>query len=595
MKQPFVCFFGGKFIQPQKDKIAETTTPYFFENDTKIKEILNEIKPHVIVSVGEKDSDFPNLLSLPIRERSKWIHYQNSTKVVENLAQLYHCFVNHSIKYHNDQELVSIFTTSYNSGDFILRPFESLQKQTYTHWEWVILDDSNGDENWRNLVRLKEKDPGRIRVYRPEKNSGVIGNVKQLASSLCRGGYVVEMDHDDELTPKALEYLVAAGKMFPDAGFFFSDFTEIHENGDNFSYGDHFSLGYGAYRKQYDEKFKKWVNICASSPVNHMTIRYLVGCPNHYRAWRMSTFKEIGGWNPAFHVADDYEIMVRTFLNTRMVRIPFMSYYQYRNSGGNNHTFIRNKEIQKLWRTISRYYNKQISERLIELSGKDPFVNNWENWKQLNKYWIHPRYEAKLNYMYPIQGSVLNPLVSAVMVSEGFGHNNEDVKNNLIEGIKKLMDQTYKTLEVMVVGNKCEVIEKVMDSLLEPGQENSEELVDEINRDRVKKDLNWWNFQGRGARIDCINFALKLINLGELTFLVDQYKLNELESFYKQDFINRAVDLLRQDPELQIVILKGTRHIVHRTTLYEKHGYWNHGEPDLLQVWKDKKEKWQEI
>lgn len=586
MKQPFVCFFGGEFSDIQKNKIAETSTPYFYQNDTQLAKIIKEIRPHVFVTVGDKFENFKRLMALPLRERQRWIHYDNVSIVMNSLGRIYHCFVDHSIRYHNDSELVSIFTTSYNSGKYIERPYESLIKQTYQHWEWVIVDDSNGDENFRNLVRLQERDPNRIRIYRPEKNSGVIGNVKQLASSLCRGGYLVEMDHDDELTPKALEYLVKAGNMFPDAGFFYSDFTEIHENGDNFCYGDNFALGYGAYRKQYDPKFQKWVNICASSPINHMTIRYLVSCPNHYRAWRMSTFKEIGGWNPNFHVADDYEIIVRSFLNTKMVRIPFHSYYQYRNAGGNNHTFIRNKEIQKLWKTISRYYNIKISKRLKELTGSDPFMENWENWKQLNRCWLHSRYEKALNYTFPIKDSENKALVSVVMTCEGVSENQEEVRSEILLALNKLLKQSYNNIEVMIVGNKCCILDNVMDGLLQDSGE--------IDLERIKKDINWWNFQQKTDLIDCRNFATKLINLGSLTFIVDQERLDDLDVFFGNCLIERAVDLLRQNPLLNFVVLRNTNHVIYRSKLHEKYGHWQK-ENDLLQIWKESGEPWQMI
>ena len=78
-------------------------------------------------------------------------------------------------------------------------------------------------------------------------------------------------------------------------------------------------------------------------------------------------------------MAGDYELLLRTFLDTRMVRVPELGYIQWRNQGGaikagNTHQ-ERNKEIQRLVRAFSQDYDRRIHERFLEL-GVDDFV--WE-------------------------------------------------------------------------------------------------------------------------------------------------------------------------------------------------------------------------
>ena len=103
-----------------------------------------------------------------------------------------------------------------------------------------------------------------------------------------------------------------------------------------------------------------------------------MAAPNHIRSWRATTYAEIGGHGDYIHVADDYELMVRTFLNTRMCRIPEMCYVQYRNYGVGNTHQSRNSEIQRLVRYFSTFYDKMIHERFLEL-GVDDFV--WQEGK----------------------------------------------------------------------------------------------------------------------------------------------------------------------------------------------------------------------
>lgn len=604
MKQPIVSVFGGSFNVDDQKKLTETTTPYFFPNDQQLDKVMREKLPQVIATVGPNQADFKQVMKLSRRERLKWLHFDSPQELLKKIDSLYFCFVNHAIKFHQDPDLVTIFSSSYNSGEYIKRPFKSLLNQTYQHWEWVIVDDSDGDENWANLVKLKQMDP-RIRVYRADKNSGVIGQVKNLASSLARGSLLMEVDHDDELTPRAIEYLVQASRDYPEAGFFHSDFVEIHEDGKNFSYGDMFGLGYGSYRKEWNEERKKWINVVNTIPINPATIRYLVACPNHFRAWRTSVFREIGGWNHNFHVADDYEMMARSFLHTKFVKIRENCYYQYRNSGGNNHTFIRNREIQKLWRNISRYYNLQFNQRLIQLGKEDPYVSNWENYRQWQRCWLNEDYEEHLCETMKSRGrNPRQPLVAVAIVC---------YEPESLEVAKAAMElalrQSYPELQITAVGNCISEFEEMMDGVIdvwdkgipvkttevnEDGTTREEEkMVKIVDVERAKRDLRWWNTNQISYFRGCLNYIVKASSEGDLVCYFDTGDLSKVEEFYKRDFIQRAVDMLVADTDLQMVVLRGTKHLVHRRSLFKKYGYWGINK-DLFEIWKEK-EKFQEI
>ena len=65
-------------------------------------------------------------------------------------------------------------------------------------------------------------------------------------------------------------------------------------------------------------------------------------------------------------VADDYDMLVRTFLSTKYVAIPDLLYIQYRNENGDNSTFHRNNQIQILVKELYNYYLPRINERLQE-------------------------------------------------------------------------------------------------------------------------------------------------------------------------------------------------------------------------------------
>jgi glycosyltransferase involved in cell wall biosynthesis len=270
----------------------------------------------------------------------------------------------------NGQPLVSIFTPTFRTGERAFRAYRSLQHQTYDNWEWVVVDDSDdGGATFRVLTEVAQAEP-RLSVHSLHKHSGKIGEVKRRACALSQGEILVELDHDDQLTPDALSDIVRTFQREPHAGFVYSNWAEVAEDsGVPLSYGDSWAFGYGNYGiENYNGRSLAVANAPA---LNAQTIRHIVGMPNHVRAWRRDAYWQIGGHNPGLHVADDYELLLRTFLHTHMVHIPKLCYIQYLQTGSNTQD-IRRGEIQRLVRCFSEHYDRQIHERLLQLNLPDP-------------------------------------------------------------------------------------------------------------------------------------------------------------------------------------------------------------------------------
>jgi hypothetical protein len=158
----------------------------------------------------------------------------------------------------------------------------------------------------------------------------------------------------------------------PDSGFVYTDCAEvIGDDHINATYPDGWGFGYGSYR--YGEYYERDYMVTNYPSINSKTIRHIVGVPNHARAWTSKFYHSIGGHNKNLHVADDYELLVRTFLNTRMTHVKHFGYIQYHH--GNNTQTVRNAEIQRLVKLIWLAYEEDIHNRFIEL-GVDDFIWN---------------------------------------------------------------------------------------------------------------------------------------------------------------------------------------------------------------------------
>ena len=324
--------------------------------------LLFDTKYALLITYGDMNYD----INIPNRMRLQWIHMKTIDLDSFNSAVNY-CYMTIMTRPHEQiRPIFSVFTTCYHSYDKIIRAYESLKVQMLNDWEWVILDDSEEENHFLFLKHLFQQE-SRVRLYKRSQNSGFIGNVKNEAVSLCRGKYVLELDHDDEIVPSLLTH---ATKVFedPEVGFIYTDFINIYENGNNFQYGNHFGLGYsGYYRKKYKGK---WVFVAMTPNINSKTLSHIVSVPNHARIWRKNTLLDMGNYNEYLPISDDYELLLRTAVHTKMVKIPMLGYIQYMNNESNNFSLIRNSEINRLrWHLTKHCYQKWNIESVMEQKG----------------------------------------------------------------------------------------------------------------------------------------------------------------------------------------------------------------------------------
>jgi glycosyltransferase involved in cell wall biosynthesis len=297
-----------------------------------------------------------------------------------------------------------LFTPIYNTGTKLWKTYESIKHQTYQNWEWVVVNDSNDNGVTLKIAEEIADLDSRVKVYDfHKKTGGIVGESKYRAASLCNGIYLMEMDHDDYLTPDAVDLMVEAFQKYPDCKFVYSDFAEIDENHNSLTYGDSFSFNYGSYRdEEYNGRVYKTVN---TSGINPKTIRHIVGVPNHFRAWERFFYHSIGGHNRRLSIADDYELIVRTFLHTKMVRIPKLLYLQfYHNSNTQNAT---RKDIQRRVRTISNFYNERIKNRFEELGVRD-WAYEFNPQSPLNAPSLFGNDECAVNYVMNLKTQEFN-------------------------------------------------------------------------------------------------------------------------------------------------------------------------------------------
>ena len=101
------------------------------------------------------------------------------------------------------RQLVSVITPTYNCGAFIGKTIESVQAQSYTDWEMVIVDDCSADNTREVVERYAEKD-SRIHYHILPENSGA-AVARTKAMQLAKGDFMAFLDSDDLWMPDKLQ------------------------------------------------------------------------------------------------------------------------------------------------------------------------------------------------------------------------------------------------------------------------------------------------------------------------------------------------------------------------------------------------------
>jgi len=101
-----------------------------------------------------------------------------------------------------NQKLISIITPSYNAIKFIEETYLSIDKQTYSQWEWLITDDCSNDGTWEYVLSIASKD-NRIKPVKNSQNSGAAVS-RNNSIARAKGDFIAFLDSDDIWLPEKL-------------------------------------------------------------------------------------------------------------------------------------------------------------------------------------------------------------------------------------------------------------------------------------------------------------------------------------------------------------------------------------------------------
>jgi glycosyltransferase involved in cell wall biosynthesis len=250
---------------------------------------------------------------------------------------------------------LSVFTPTHDPR-FLPRLEASLARQTWVDFEWLIVP--NGAAR-----------PADIRVALPQARivpypgaAEKVGELKHFCCSRARGEVLVEVDHDDELTPDALAEVAAAFASDPGLSFAYSNCCEIRD-GRPWRYSEEYGWAYRPFAWGAGQFFETVA--FDPSPAAFSKIWY---APNHIRAWRADFYRAIGGHDRTRAVLDDHDLLARTYIHGTVRKID-RCLYVYHHHGANTCQGELNSYIQVETLNLHDRYIEALVLKWCDLNG----------------------------------------------------------------------------------------------------------------------------------------------------------------------------------------------------------------------------------
>lgn len=181
---------------------------------------------------------------------------------------------------------ITIVIPTRNRLRFLEESLTSIRDQTFSEWEAIVVDDCSSDQTWRWLTGIK--DP-RFRPFRMEKPSER-STARNRGLEVARGEFVLFLDDDDRLMPRALQYLIGWHRRKPDAIAVVGGRCEFDDHGHR-RRAPHsiFPVKRGAW----EEIMFGWIPGVGQSSIRTIAVR------------------DVGGWNSRFAAAEHHDLWLR--------------------------------------------------------------------------------------------------------------------------------------------------------------------------------------------------------------------------------------------------------------------------------------------
>jgi glycosyltransferase involved in cell wall biosynthesis len=219
---------------------------------------------------------------------------------------------------------VAVIIPCYNAIRFLLETVASVQKQTISDWELVLVDDGSTDHT-RELCETLVSVDSRVRLICQPNGKQAKARNTGAAQVSPDVRYLYFLDSDDLLHPDALRVLSFELDQHPDAGMVSSEKADIDSAG---------NIHPSSTVRRWAPGFLGFPRLLpANATTTPFTTYYCGTGAGLWVLYRRSTFEILGGWDPAFQGFEDNDLMARVALCSEARHVPeVLCYYRQHES-----------------------------------------------------------------------------------------------------------------------------------------------------------------------------------------------------------------------------------------------------------------------
>lgn len=190
----------------------------------------------------------------------------------------------------NTIPVISVLMPAYNVEQFIGASIESILNQTFTDFEFIIINDGSKDSTAKIVEKYAKQDK-RIRFINNKKNKGLIAVLNE-GLNLARGKYIARMDSDDISYPERFAKQIKYMEKHPECGV-------LGTAAQNFGADDH------AYYNPYEVTV---FDLFRGVPFYHPSVMFRKEVLDKYHL----------RYDPDYYLVEDYELWTRLLTITKM-------------------------------------------------------------------------------------------------------------------------------------------------------------------------------------------------------------------------------------------------------------------------------------
>ena len=202
---------------------------------------------------------------------------------------------------------ISVVVPAYNGERTILETIKSIQQQTFSDFELIVINDGSTD---RTLEPLATVEDPRLKVFSYENGGLPVARNRGIARST--GEFITFIDADDLWTPDKLELQLAALQQHPEAVVAYSWTLVMDEKGEGFYPGKSVSFEGNVYPQLLLSNF-----IASGSNV----------------MLRREAIASVGEFDPTLRSCEDWDYWLRVAARWSFVVVP-KHQILYRQSSG---------------------------------------------------------------------------------------------------------------------------------------------------------------------------------------------------------------------------------------------------------------------